>query len=494
MEDFQFRTKECIEIVSCTYPCRSDIIRRLYVDLNLGSRGQHTALPPSIFIFGDHGTGKTAVLTEFMSQLHHKSLTIDCVECYTSKIIFETVLNQLFDHSLEPDDHYSSYKKCDNGRDFVDALNELSPDRSYVIRFDDAQRMRDVEANVLSIFLRLRELTSLNICCMFVSTLPFEKLFPVGSFPMPIIVHWPNYTQKEVLSILVGTYPAFSKRLYDHYVHSKSKKELTEKMRRADIIDGLERSFYENFFNLFLNTFFRTCRDLNELRIISQDCFIKYCEPIMESGVDVNDVRSLYKHIASTLKATVNTIYRRVDNPSLTPPPPTSSSVVDKQQFDDPQLSHHQRIAAPHQQLELPYYAKYLLIAAFLASHNDVRLDKRLFVKHHGKQRKTQQSIRAKQIVSEKMATQLGPKTFPIDRLMAIFYSIVENKVPLTCNLMAQIPSLVRLKLLNFVSGESNIMDGTARLQCIVSLEFIMQIGRNVGFNVRQYLGDFMSN
>lgn len=90
------------------------------------------------------------------------------------------------------------------------------------------------------------------------------------------------------------------------------------------------------------------------------------------------------------------------------------------------------------------------------------------------------------------MATQLGPKSFPIDRLMAIFYSIVEDKVPLTCNLMAQIPSLVHLKLLNFVSGENNIMDGGARLQCIVSMEFILQIGRNVGFNVRQYLGDFM--
>lgn len=493
MDDFQFRAKECIEIVSCDYPCRADIIRRLYVDLNLGAREPQTALPPSIFIYGDHGTGKTAVLSEFLLQVPHKTVTIDCVECYTSKIIYETVLNQLFDHSLAPENNYSSYKKCDNARDFVDALNDLPASRSYVIRFDDAQRMRDMEANVLSIFLRLRECTALNLCCVFVSTLPLEKLFPVGSFPMPVVVHWPNYTQKEVLSILVGTYPAFSKRLYDHYVHSKKPaKELAEKNRRTDIIDGLERSFYENFFNLFLNTFYRTCRDLNELRIISQDCFTKYCAPIMESGVDPNDVRQLYKHIASTLKATVNTIYRRVDNPTLmgSSPPPIDHA----QQLGDDRTNNQAAAPPPthQQQLEIPYYAKYLLIAAFLASHNDVRLDKRLFVKHHGKQRKTQQSIRAKQIVSEKMATQLGPKTFPIDRLMAIFYAIVEERVPLTCNLMAQIPSLVRLKLLNFVSGESNIMDGTARLQCIVGLEFIMQIGRNVGFNVRQYLGDFM--
>lgn len=48
---------------------------------------------------------------------------------------------------------------------------------------------------------------------------------------------------------------------------------------------------------------------------------------------------------------------------------------------------------------QMPYFAKYLLIAAYLASHNDVKLDKRLFMKHHGKQRKTQHSIKAKQIV-----------------------------------------------------------------------------------------------
>lgn len=52
---------------------------------------------------------------------------------------------------------------------------------------------------------------------------------------------------------------------------------------------------------------------------------------------------------------------------------------------------------------QLPYYAKYLLIAAYLASHNDVKLDKRLFVKHHGKQKKTQKTIKAKMMVSARI-------------------------------------------------------------------------------------------
>lgn len=78
--------------------------------------------------------------------------------------------------------------------------------------------------------------------------------------------------------------------------------------------------------------------------------------------------------------------------------------------------------------------------------------------------------------MSEKFSTQIGPKSFTIDRLMAIFYAINVNKVPVTSDLMMQISNLVRLKYLAFVSGESNIMDGTARLQCNVTLNFIAMV------------------
>lgn len=75
---------------------------------------------------------------------------------------------------------------------------------------------------------------------------------------------------------------------------------------------------------------------------------------------------------------------------------------------------------------------------------------------------------------------------------MAIFYAIIEQKVPLTSNLLIQISNLVRLKYLAFASGENNVMDGSARLQCNVTLDFISLVGKQVGFNVRQYLSDFM--
>lgn len=57
---------------------------------------------------------------------------------------------------------------------------------------------------------------------------------------------------------------------------------------------------------------------------------------------------------------------------------------------------------------------------------------------------------------------------------------------------MSQIPSLVRLKLLSYTTGENSVMDGNARFQCTVDLGLISQIGKSVGFNVAQHLCDFM--
>ena len=62
--------------------------------------------------------------------------------------------------------------------------------------------------------------------------------------------------------------------------------------------------------------------------------------------------------------------------------------------------------------LELPYYSKFLLIAAYLASYNSPKTDKRFFLKNAGKIRKRTKAARGPEI-KQKM---IGPLTFSIDR------------------------------------------------------------------------------
>jgi origin recognition complex subunit 5 len=86
--------------------------------------------------------------------------------------------------------------------------------------------------------------------------------------------------------------------------------------------------------------------------------------------------------------------------------------------------------------MELPYYAKFLLMAAFLASFNSPKYDRRLFAKHHGMKKKS--AIAGRKTV-KRSSLIVGPKAFNFERLTAIFHSIADTPYLITTNLCAQV-------------------------------------------------------
>ena len=453
--------------ISEKYPCREDMVRTFYKYYAYGDN-----FPQAIYFYGHTSTGKSVILSSFLQLIEVKYVFINCIECYTVKILFESIINKFRDHVLSSENNYSSYKKIDCMMDFVSELLDLQGD-NYVIVMENAEKLRDMDMNIFPTLLRLQEFTGLNISTIFVSSISFDKFYIKTGIQEVIKVLAPEYTKNEIVKILMADFPKMLKLMKDSVQNSPISDEDIKK--RLQIIAGLNKDFYENYLGIFLNVFFKVCRDLKELQTVAQDCFKKYYEPVLDGTIAPNDVTKLWKHIAKTMKSALNTIYMRMG----------FENEIDENSEEV------QTLKKMAQSLELPYYAKYLLVAAYLASHNAAKEDKRLFMKNHGKQKKRMQTVNAKAKVSEKMATQLGPKTFTIDRLLAIFYAIIDEKVGLTCNLLAQISTLIHLKFITFSAGESNVMDGSARLQCTVGMDFVMHIGKMLGFNVRQYLCDF---
>ncbi|KAG7257371.1 hypothetical protein CRUP_019850 [Coryphaenoides rupestris] len=111
-----------------------------------------------------------------------------------------------------------------------------------------------------------------------------------------------------------------------------------------------------------------------------------------------------------------------------------------------------------HAHVELPYYSKFLLIAAYLATTTSNHL--------------------------------LGPKPFPLNRLLAIFYSVVDSRVAPTASIFSQISSLVTLQLLTQL-GHDDQLDAP-KYKCAVALDFIQAISRTVNFDIVKYLYDFL--
>ncbi|XP_030376835.1 origin recognition complex subunit 5 [Scaptodrosophila lebanonensis] len=450
------------------FPCRETTIKTLGELIG----NCEEAYPAAIYLFGHTGTGKSALTKAFLQQCRKQQKVrvaqLNAIECYTTKILLENVLD-----ALAPQGAEETAKRADNMLEFVNELrrwHDQENNSSYLIAVDNAERLRDMDANVLPVLLRLQQLTSLNLCVLLVSQLPFEKYYNKTGLSEIITLHMAQYNKAETLRILSADFVHVQRQLLAGL--SGNEKGL----RKCE--QAMTPEFYSNYLSLFLSVFYKACRDVPELKLTARKCFSIYIEPVLAGTIEATDVSRLWRHIAGPLRAALTQIYMRFDKPA--------------DELEQQSNESDQSVRKLAQSLELPYYGKYLLIASFLASHNSAKQDKRLFVKHHGKQKKRMQTVNAKAKTTDKMSTTLGPKSFSIDRLLAIFYAILEEKVGLTCNLLSQISTLVHLKLLSFVSGEQNIMDGSARLQCTVGLEFVLHIGKVVGFNVRQYLCDFM--
>ena len=142
----------------------------------------------------------------------------------------------------------------------------------------------------------------------------------------------------------------------------------------------------------------------------------------------------------------------------------------------------------------LPYYPSYLLIAAYLASHNMPKHDVTLFSKSSlSKRRKrgggtalTPHRVSKHRKVLRKL---LGPQLFPLERLLAIFHSIVPQTFATGgADIMCQFATLVGLKLVVKSGGGGDVLEGGAKWRVNVGFEFVRELARGVGFDVERYL------
>uniref|UniRef100_A0A8C9MW17 Origin recognition complex subunit 5 n=1 Tax=Serinus canaria TaxID=9135 RepID=A0A8C9MW17_SERCA len=379
---------------------------------------------PSIFIYGHTSSGKTYVMKTLLTTLQLPHVFVNCVEYFTSRLLLEEILIQL--QSCSSGAKHTSPVHCDTLNDFVRL-------------FKQAVASQELQDQTLYI-------TDRNVTVILLSEIVWELFRPnIGCFE-PFTMYFPDYSIGHLQKILSQNHPP-----------------------------EYSADFYAAYINILLGVFYMVCRDLKELRHLAALNFAKYCEPVVRGEANERDTRKLWKNIEPHLKKAMQTVYLRE----------ISSSQWERLQQDGGEPGQLKGLSA-HTHMELPYYSKFLLIAAYLASYNPVRTDKRFFLKHHGKIRKTN-FMKKHEKTSNHL---LGPKPFPLDRLLAILYSIVDNRVAPTANIFSQITSLVTLQLLSMV-GQNDQLDGP-RYKCTVSLDFIRAIARTVNFDIIKYLYDFL--
>ncbi|KAJ3292378.1 Origin recognition complex subunit 5 [Borealophlyctis nickersoniae] len=322
--------------------------------------------------------------------------------------------------------------------------------------------------------------TRQNITTIFISSIAWDDFRCRAGSMDPVVVHFPQYTKPDVLKII-----------------------------SRDCPPDEEMPFFLSFVDLVYGVFYKPCRDLNELRHLVALLFPKYVEPVLagkgtlakvispvqclasvrKEGIEKmngdtvtrQQTAKLFQHIQHHMKEALHSLYLREIS---------SSEWLKKSEAKSKFLDVSRKWT---QEVDLPYYTKFLLIASFLASYNPPRLDVRFFSRG-GEERKKRKGGRGKVPKSEgggKMRQQLlGPKAFPVERMLAIFYSIVETDVDCSVDIQTQITSLISLRLLARVTSVDRL--DSVKCKCNVSFEFIEKVGRSVRFNVSKYLHDFM--
>ncbi|KAF9408711.1 Origin recognition complex subunit 5, partial [Podila epigama] len=339
-------------------------------------------------------------------------------------------------------------------------------DTRYLV-LDRAERLRDTAPTLIPVLMRLQELTGRNMCVILISTIVWEKFRSKTGGYEPIVLNFPQYTKQETLAIL-----------------------------KLDMATGQDPELYMRFVDLVYDVFQRNCKDLNEIRHLVSLLFPLYVKPVKEGKIQAHEVLKLHRHIQAYFVEAMDKLYlREISSTEWSDRTLLSAS---KSDGGAPGSERAMMTAVQVQNiLDLPYYTKFILIASFLASYNPPKLDMRYFAKvsnQGSKMTKRAKNAAAKKHGHEQMGSKLrqqllGPKTFQLERMLAIFYSILEEEVEENVNVHTQIASLVSLRLLQRITPMDKL--DSIKCKCNVSYDTIKALAKSTKFDIDKYLYDF---
>ena len=443
---------------------------RRAVTASLLSRfGPRASLVEPLFVYGDAGVGKTAVTRSVLHAARLPFALVDCIEVYSPRLVL-TMLARRLHASLRalgaktlpatrdgPDLARMNDFAGELRSTLLPAAEQAQLGTVYLV-LDNAQRLLDGDPALLAAMLRLDEMTGMgNVTPVFLSTIGLEHFRSAMGIREPILIFLRPYTKSEMKTIITA--------------------DVRE--RQPELAAAVDVA---KFVELVYDVVSDACRHLVEVRHIVLLLLPKYAEPVLDGAVEQADSVKLFSRIRPLLNPVLRRIYLRdlsaddLDEDSKTlAKASTSRGGANKSVID----------------YDLPFFSKYLLLASFLASYNPVKTDVRFFANVRARRQKRGNAGRKgtgkKAAISPLL---LGPKPFPVDRMLAIFYSILAEDVQPVADLYIQIQSLVTLKLLTPMSKMNADNLPTLRFKCHISYEVASAMASHLNFPFLRYLHD----
>lgn len=182
-----------------------------------------------LFLYGGVSTGKTTTVLQIFRHLRRPFVYVSCRTCYSPRILFETIINQLLLHSKNEGNGYSSAKRCEKPSDFVNYLRDAllnvisgfkekmeksSSKKSlkwvkgsivYVI-IDNLELVRDWDKSlsILPFLYKLYDLLKVpEMSLIFISNASPDTYYSDTGYAEPIPLYFPDYTDDDLRQIFL---------------------------------------------------------------------------------------------------------------------------------------------------------------------------------------------------------------------------------------------------------------------------------------------------
>ncbi|KAK4205650.1 putative origin recognition complex subunit 5 [Triangularia verruculosa] len=461
-----------LTLIAKEFPCRESQIRALATLLN------PSAAPcRNLVVYGTEATGKTAITTALLASLDGDSLrhaVVNSIECITARHLYETVVGKVA-AALEWE---TVPPRCESVSQLTVELSKMlkyteRPEGfRFVLVFDGIDHQREAPHTLLPALARLSEIIP-SLTTVFIVTSPPPNNLLTTFVPH---LHFPTYTKPEFISILSLTPPPT--------ISNATALETTDLWSRfvGAVHDSLSRS---------------ASRTLPSLSQACQTLWPKFIAPIIARTHTAKEFSKL------VVQARVHFQDESLLDPTLSLAPPTTTATAVKP------------VKTTDLATLLPTTARFLLLSAYLASHNPTKTDLTLFSTfHHGRKRRrggftgitgvAGRGGRKNASQHRKIARKLlGAHAFVLERMLAIFTAVrtewdersrhkfgegLGKEEEINNDIYMSIATLASLRLLVKVGGGGDVMDLGGKWRVAVGWEVVRGLGRSVGVEVEEWL------
>ncbi len=472
---------ELLLMLSEKWTCRDQQLRQLrtlvsHDRINLVQPKLHVqaTTPSTVVVYGPCATGKSRVIQAYLESHVTKFAIVNCRECITGRHLFErtvaAVAASLWNDKPEANRNDTYNERCENLAALVVHLQKLlKMHEKFVLVFDGVDKQRESAPTLLPALARLGEYVSGLITIMIVQHPPPRFLHQSG---VPYI-HFPAYTRAQSVHILSRNPPDIFLELptdvpdYDAEVHAEDKPWLWPRYCAA-IWDSLAQN---------------AARDLVSFRALCIKLWRPFVAPILAGDFGTRDFSRLLVAQRRLFQDETVLLDSIIASPTLAPPTAPSQ--------DKPSKS-----SSAH---ELPYYAKYLLLAAYLASFNPAKTDALYFMKSTERKRRKKGggTARSGGRVSQKRQVPrhlLGAAAFTLDRVLSVLHAILPDDLRGTVDVYTLVATLTSLKLLvrggGLGAGDALEAGGKWKVGAAVSWEYVQGLARSVDFGLSDYVAE----